>query len=155
MTDLHRAPIWTLSRTLVPGEERVVSTVAQTQVTAVRIPQAAIILLMQEHPELALHLLRNVGNIFARMALVVGDAMIRQPRNRLIAVLLRVGECRVEGADSVDVPIGQQELAGMANLSRQKASEVLRNLEQQGMVKLGYRRITILKPDRLRTLLES
>lgn len=155
MTDLHRGPFWTLSRSIVPGEERVVTTVAQTPVTAVRIPQAAIYLLMQEHPELVLHLFRNVANIFARMTLVVGDAMIRQPANRLIAVLLRIGECRVTGAAAVDVPIGQLELAGMANLSRQKASEVLRDLEQKGLVALGYRRITILQPDLLRSLLES
>jgi len=155
MTDLHRSPFWTLSRAIVPGEERVVTAVAQTRVTAVRIPQAAVFLLMQEHPEMVLHLLRNVANVFARMALVAGDALLRNHAERLTAVLLRVGECRLDGSASVEVPIGQQDLAGMANLSRQKTSEVLRDMEQNGLVALGYRRITILEPDRLRTLLES
>jgi sugar-specific transcriptional regulator TrmB len=43
----------------------------------------------------------------------------------------------------------------MTNLSRQKVGDVLRDLESRGLVELGYRRIRIPEPDRLRALLED
>lgn len=143
MTDLHFAPVWITSRALVPGERRVITVVAQTAVTALRIPQFALFQLMGEHPELTAHLFRNFANIFARLSIVVGDNQIRDGRGRCIAALLRLSDERLQGIVPGRLPIGQQDLAGMANLSRQKAGEVLRELEQLGMIELGYRWIAI------------
>lgn len=143
MTDLHFAPVWTISRAIVPGEMRVVSIAAQTEVTALRIPQFALMQLMVEHPELVAHLFRNIANLFARMTMVVGDCQIRDGRGRCIATLLRLSDQSIQGTKPERLPIGQQELAGMANMSRQKAGELLRELEDRGLIELGYRWIAV------------
>ena len=143
MTDLHFGPVWMASRALVPGETRVISVVAQTKVIALRIPQFALFQLMGEHPELTAHLFRNFANVFARMASVLGDCQVRDGRGRCIATLLRLSETRLQGMVPERIPIGQLELAGMANLSRQKAGELLRDLEDRGLIALGYRWIAV------------
>jgi CRP-like cAMP-binding protein len=143
MTDLHFAPVWTISRAIVPGELRVVTIVAQTEVIALRIPQFALLQLMTEHPELVAHLFRNIANLFARMTMVLGDGQIRDGRGRCIATLLRLSDQSIQGMMPERLPIGQQELAGMANLSRQKTGEVLRELERDGLIELGYRWIGV------------
>jgi CRP-like cAMP-binding protein len=143
MTDLHFGPVWIVSRAMVPGEARVITVAAQTEVTALRIPQYALFQLMGEHPELTAHMFRNIANIFARLTIVVGDGQIRDGRGRCIATLLRLSDNRLQGVVPERLPIGQQELAGMANLSRQKAGEVLRELEAEGLIELGYRWIAV------------
>jgi CRP-like cAMP-binding protein len=152
MTDLHFAPVWTISRTIVPGEVRVVTITAQTEVIALRIPQFALLQLMTEHPELVAHLFRNIANLFARLTMVVGDGQIRDGRGRCIATLLRLSDQSIQGTVPERLPIGQQELAGMANLSRQKTGEVLRELERAGLIELGYRWIAIRDRARLLAL---
>lgn len=143
MTDLHFGPVWMTSRAIVPGEMRMITVVAQTGVTAIRIPQFALLQLMGEHPELTVHLFRNIANIFARLTLVVGDGQVRDGRGRCIATLLRLSDEQLQGVVPERLPIGQQELAGMANLSRQKAGDVLRELEDRGLIELGYRWIRV------------
>ena len=143
MTDLHFGPVWMTSRAIVPGEMRMITVVAQTGVTAIRIPQFALLQLMGDHPELTVHLFRNIANIFARLTLVVGDGHVRDGRGRCIATLLRLSDGELQGVVPERLPIGQLELAGMANLSRQKAGEVLRELEDRGLIELGYRWIAV------------
>lgn len=155
MTDLHFGPVWMSSRALVPGEMRVITVAAQTAVTALRIPGPALFQLIAEHPELTPHLFRNLANIFARLALVVGDGQIRDGRGRCVATLLRLSDDRLQGIVPERLPIGQLELAGMANLSRQKTGEVLRDLERDGLLELGYRSIAIRDRARLRALQEE
>lgn len=153
MTDLHFAPVWMASRALVPGEARMLSVVAQTEVKALRIPQFALFQLMGEHPELTAHLFRNFANLFARMTIVIGNAHLRDGRERCIAVLLRIVDDRYQGHAPDWIPIGQMDLAGMANVSRQKVGDVLRELEALGLVELGYRQMRVLDKDRLLALL--
>lgn len=143
MTDVHFGPVWMASRALVPGESRVISVVAQTEVIAIRIPQFALFRLMGEHSELTAHLFRNFANVFARMAMVLGDCQVRDGRGRCIATLLRLSDRQLQGVVPERIPIGQLELAGMANLSRQKAGEVLRELEDRGLIELGYRWLAV------------
>jgi CRP/FNR family transcriptional regulator, cyclic AMP receptor protein len=85
------------------------------------------------------------------------DLLLRDPRNRCIAALLRLGNCRTvsqPGTDAVEVEIGQGDLAILSNLSRNAVGTIIRSLEAQGMIALSYRRIIILKPDNLRQALK-
>ncbi len=149
MTDLHFAPVWMASRSFVPGEARMLSVVAQTEVKALRIPQFALFQLMGQHPELTAHLFRNFANLFARMTIVIGNAHLRDGRARCIAVLLRLVDTQYQGPVPDWIPIGQMDLAGMANVSRQKVGDVLRELEALGLVELGYRQMRVRDRDRL------
>lgn len=154
MTDLHLAPFWLISRTILPGEAWVTTLTAQSPVVLLRIPRASMVQMLTEDPLLNVHILRNISAIFSRMTVALSDALIRQPEQRCAAVMLRIIEQRFEGDTPAEIPTGQTELAGMANLSRQKVNEVLRAMEAAGLVQPGYRRIRVLAPARLRAMLD-
>lgn len=83
----------------------------------------------------------------------VDDLMIRDHHKRFVAVLLRLGNCRLVGArdgHSIEIDINHEDLAHMANVARTTAGAVLRELEADGHIALSYRRIRILAPDALR-----
>jgi CRP-like cAMP-binding protein len=86
------------------------------------------------------------------------DLMIRQPAARCIAVLLRLAGRRVaQPADEppAEVDVTQEDLAAMANLSRNAVGSILHGLAGEGLVRLDYRRITIVRPAELRRRLEG
>jgi CRP-like cAMP-binding protein len=154
MADVHHPPFWFVSRTHLPGQSRVMSVSALTPTVALFVPQLRVMALVEEFPEFRHHLFRNVSTLFALLSLSLADALMRNSDQRLLAVLLRAAGCRFEGDDPAQAPIVQADLAGMANVSRQKAGDVLRALAREGLVETGYRAITVLKPAHLRARLE-
>jgi CRP-like cAMP-binding protein len=86
------------------------------------------------------------------------DLMIRDHRKRFVAVLLRLGNCRLPGSregQPIEIDISHEDLAHMANVARTTAGTVLRELEEGGHILLSYRRIKILAPDALRGTLQD
>ncbi len=102
--------------------------------------------------------------LFAALALgklevamwAIDDLMMRDSLKRFIAVLLRLGGCRAEAA-AVEQPsavhASQDDLAAMSNVSRSTANAILRQLEATGHVARSYRQISIVSPDKLRSML--
>jgi len=86
------------------------------------------------------------------------DLMLRDHVKRCIATVLRLGGCRnaspVSGAP-VEIDARQDEIATLANVARATAGLVLRELEAKGLIENGYRRILILEPDALRSMLRD
>jgi CRP/FNR family transcriptional regulator, cyclic AMP receptor protein len=84
------------------------------------------------------------------------DLLIRDHFKRSIAVLLRLGGCRMsnplEGMP-IEIDVNQQDFATMANLARTTAGIVLHKLEGLGHIEVSYRNIRILAPDALRYML--
>ena len=85
------------------------------------------------------------------------DLMIRDPGERVIAVLLRLADRRAPGGADLAVAIdaSQQDLAAMANLSRNTLGAVLRRLQAEGLVQIGYGHITLPSPDAPRARLRT
>jgi len=82
------------------------------------------------------------------------DLMIRNPDERLVAVLLRLGGCRsMDNTGPIELDVSQDEIAAMTNLSRSTAGSIMRTWESEGLLALGYGQVTILAPDRLRQCL--
>ncbi len=84
------------------------------------------------------------------------DLMIRDPDRRCVATVLRLAGCRYDGpgqADPLDVDISQEDLAHIANLSRNAVGTILRDLKTRRLISLRYRRIQILDAKALRGLL--
>ena len=95
------------------------------------------------------------GDVAANIA---ADTMIRDSSRRCAAALRRLGDCRFEtpaGAQSVHAPLSQDELAAIANLSRTSISTILREFEEQGLIKLGYRDVVLNDPARLRAMVDG
>jgi CRP/FNR family transcriptional regulator, cyclic AMP receptor protein len=86
------------------------------------------------------------------------DLMIRNHVKRFVAVLLRLGDCRVVSppmGTPIEIDINHEDIAYMANVARTTAGAILRELEADGLLALSYRRISILAPDMLRKKLRD
>ena len=86
------------------------------------------------------------------------DLMIRDARQRLCAVLLRLSSNRnaFQGMPPIPyIPATQREIAEAANLSRSSAAALLAELSGAGLVRTEYRRIEILDPEGLGGLIEG
>lgn len=86
------------------------------------------------------------------------DLMLRNHVQRLVAVLLRIGNCRranPQDLHTIEIDMNHEDLAYMANVARTTAGSILRKLEADGHLALSYRRIRILAPDALREMLRD
>jgi CRP-like cAMP-binding protein len=86
------------------------------------------------------------------------DLMLRDHVKRCIATVLRLGGCRYLSPAHkapVEIDARQDEIATLANVARATAGSVLRELETEGLIKKAYRRIRILQPDALRSMLRD
>jgi len=86
------------------------------------------------------------------------DLMIRDHVKRFIAVLLRLGGCRLSSPPDplpIEIDLSQEDIAFMSNVARTTAGAVLRKLEAMGHLEQSYRRIRLLAPDALRAMLRD
>jgi len=84
--------------------------------------------------------------------------MMRNHLKRFVAVLLRMGNCRLVSPRKrgpIEIDINHEDLAHMANVARTTAGAILRKLESDGHLALSYRRISIRAPDALRKMLHG
>lgn len=84
------------------------------------------------------------------------DLMIRDHVQRFIAILLRLGGCRLaspQNAAAIEFHVSQEDIAVMANVARTTAGAILRRLAKHGHIDLSYSRVRILAPDALRKML--
>ncbi len=89
---------------------------------------------------------------------VADDLLIRDHVKRSVAVLLRLGGCRYltrQTGQPIEVDVSQEDFAAMTNTARTTAGTVLRALEASGAVRVTYRRVSILAPEKLRAMLET
>jgi CRP-like cAMP-binding protein len=75
---------------------------------------------------------------------------------RLLAEIAEVcGRRRPEGGVEIAVPLTQPELAAMIAIGQATVQKALADLRERGLIGTGYRRITLLDPDRLRRLADG
>ena len=84
------------------------------------------------------------------------DLLIRDHVKRFIAVLLRLGGCRYAtpaGGETIEIDVNQEDLAAMTNLARSTVGAILRQLQADGHIEVGYRNLRVVNPDALRGML--
>ncbi len=84
---------------------------------------------------------------------VVDDASIRDPGQRIAALLLRLADVRDGDRANDPTPqldITQEDLAHMATVSRATVANHLADLERVGLIDRAYGRLTLLNPTKLR-----
>lgn len=112
--------------------------------------------LLRDHPEWWECLGQLAIEYAFRYGGAVGDLMIRDARQRCIAVLLRLADARrTDPATSTTIILSQGDLAAAANMSRLPAGAVLRELDALGFIEHHYRQITIRNPAALRAIVEG
>ena len=134
------------------------SLVARSDVTIAFMSQQELEALLVPQP----YWWRHIGTLAAVHAnlatAVAADMMIRDSNRRCAAALLNVANCRrgePTSAPVLNAPLSQEELAAIANLSRTSVSSILRDLEGQRLIELGYRTVTLRDPARLRALVDN
>jgi CRP-like cAMP-binding protein len=84
------------------------------------------------------------------------DLMMRAPRKRLVATLLRMAGLRhgfQAALPMTTVPMTQLELAEASNLSRSSSAVIMKDLSDKGFVRTEYRSVAILNAPALIKLL--
>lgn len=112
--------------------------------------------ILREDPE-AFRAFAKLTQMHLALAIgAAGDLMFREPAKRLVALLLRLAGCRSETPleiGTIEIDARQEELAIMSNVGRTATNEILLELQAAGHIEIGYRRLRVIAPDRLRTQL--
>ena len=106
--------------------------------------------LIQRDPVVALDLLRILGLRINQLFDTLADRGIQSLEERVWATLERIAKFNsVTVPDGVMLRVSQSDLAQAASASRQRVNQQLRHLQDQGLIRLGYRNIVLLRPNNL------
>lgn len=108
-----------------------------------------VLFLLREHPELLTEVLRRLSLWEERLARRVEDLAALGVRERLVQVLLELGEehgIQEDAGLRIDLPLSLRDLAETVVCSRQTTSAALRALAKRGLVKLAWPTLLILDP---------
>lgn len=150
-----RPGVWFGEGSALTDRPRQVGAVATRDTTTLHLPLPAIRTLASTDGEVWrwIAMLTSQHLEIAMGAMI--DLMIRDPSERVIAVLLRLADRRTRGGadQAAEIDASQQDLAAMTNLSRNALGTILRRLQIEGLVQISYRQITLMSPDALRARL--
>ena len=152
LVDVVSAPFWFGGQPQVDGTMRWITATARTEALVFTIPSAIGNMLLYTDQRLFVFVLQLVTRLFWNSMTALVDSVIPDSRLRCVATLLRISARRNADPSPVTLPISQTDLSQLCNLSRQTSGDVLRALEAEGLVTLGYRSITLNDPARLRAL---
>jgi CRP/FNR family cyclic AMP-dependent transcriptional regulator len=150
---LVEAPHWFGEISLFDGQPRTHDAQAEGAVRLLWIPQAALLALLGQQPEywrdFALLMSQKLRWVF--VALEQQSLLAAAPRvaHRLLQIAAGYGE--MDGTRRV-LQLSQEQLALMLSLSRQTTNQILKSLQQEGALRLGYGEIEIVDPARLQAL---
>jgi len=121
---------------------------AMSQVACLLLPREALLAMIARHPPIALALMAEMAGQLRELVVLVEDLAFRSVRERLVRQLLREA---TEGA----ADLTQQELAERTGTVREIAGRALRQLAQEGLVKLERGRVRILNQAGLAAIAEG
>lgn len=151
LLSLVESPFWLGEICLFDGLPRTHDACAVGPCTLLQVPQQALLNILNEHPQywrdLALLMSQKLRLSFINIEqLSLMPASVRLA-HRLLMIVEGYGEA--EYSKSV-LQLPQEDLAAMLSLSRQTTNALLKDLQAQGIVRLGYGEIEILDARRLR-----
>lgn len=149
---------WFGEAPVITGGTRAMQAMASGPVTLCSIDRSAVVHLAERNPDVwrSVALLCVMNELTAIGA--AEDLMMRVPRKRLIATLLRIAGWRhgFQGALPLKtVPMTQLELAEASSLSRSSAAVIMKDLGDKGFVRTEYRSVAILDAQALKMLLTA
>lgn len=118
------------------------------------VPREAVQSIMRQHPEVPLRLVEALAVRLADAEQQVANLGLRDVGQRLAAELLRVAAG--EDGARVTMPVPWAEMANRLGTTPESLSRRLKSLGEQGIIRQeGARTVTILDPERLRSLVEA
>jgi len=121
---------------------------AMSPVHCLLLPRVGLLALIRRHPNLALAALREMAGQLRDLVVLVEDLAFRSVRERLARQLLHeAGEGTAE--------LTHQELAERTGTVREMAGRALRQLQQEGLVRLERGRVIVLDHQGLARIVEG
>lgn len=121
---------------------------AMSPVHCLLLPRDALLALLRKHPDLALAALRELAGQLRELVILVEDLAFRSVRERLARQLL-------QEASEGTAELTHQELAERTGTVREIAGRALRQLAQEGLVRLERGRVIVLDRAGLARILEG
>ena len=108
--------------------------------------------LLSMYPELSFQLLKSVGLRLKKAEAQLVNVVCNDVSHRVREVLLdlMIKESGAIPDQPIKIKITQQDLANLIGASRQKTWQALKELENSGVLRLMYRSILVIAPDKLR-----
>ncbi|MFG1239778.1 Crp/Fnr family transcriptional regulator [Xanthobacter autotrophicus DSM 597] len=144
---------WIGTGPALSGQTRVFTFRAIEPGSALHLPIAGVNKLRTEDPS-AIQRIGALAEENMKLAIhVVSDLLIRSTDRRISAALLRISGASVADPSPPphEVMMTQSELGEIANASRDVVSRLLKRMQTQGWVELGYNRIRIVDADALQS----
>ncbi|WP_439113421.1 Crp/Fnr family transcriptional regulator [Hydrogenophaga sp.] len=146
-----------LLRWMLPGEISGLSSVfAETTYPAdlvsagpsqvLHVERAGLVDLISRDATVAVDLLRILGLRINQLFDTLADQGMHSLQQRVWAALERIAKFNsVAVADGLQLRVSQADLAQAANASRQRVNQQLQRFQAQGLIRLGYRNIVLLR----------
>lgn len=124
--------------------ERLASAVALDDVTVTVVPRAGFEDLRDREPAVERFLVELLDwQLQLLMVRLAEAATVPADRRVLRRVLELAGTFRQDGASEAVVPLAQEDVASLASVTRPTANRVLQAAVHQGLLRVGWRRITV------------
>ena len=102
---------------------------------------------LEQHPQVAAHVTAVLATRLRSANEMLGDLACLDVPTRVAKHLLALAETHSTGnpvaADTIDIPIGQEELARLVGASRETVSRALNSYRRMGLLTTSHRRISI------------
>lgn len=134
------------------GGEYPASGVCAQDARVLCIPRAGFVKMLGETPDVALAMLAGVCERLRVFVDLVDGLALKDVTGRLAEYLLRLRQ--EQARDKVELPTTKAALATQLGTVPETLSRRLRTLQQEGLVRVEGRRITLLKPASLRAIAE-
>ena len=120
--------------------------------TVVMIPSETIQQLMEQHADLTLGITKMIGLRRRRIERRLKNLLFLSNRERLVHLLLELAEQYGQATDDgivLSIKLSHQELANVIGSTRETVTVVLGELQNEGLVSVGRRKLCLVNPQRL------
>lgn len=115
---------------------------AATDTLICRIGEQQFADLVSRHPHIGIQLLAIVGERLAAAEDQIEDLVFRTAEQRIARTILRMAEV----SDRSKLSVSHEDIARRAGVARETVTKMLRELQDDGTVKTGYRSLRVLDP---------
>ncbi|MBX3424183.1 MAG: Crp/Fnr family transcriptional regulator [Pirellulales bacterium] len=143
---------------LMGGEQREEFAEAIEKSLIVAIPRDLMVQLVEENPALSLGVAKLFGMRRLRIERRLKYLLFRSNRDRLIHLVLELAERYGRQTDAgveLKIKLSHQDLASVIGSTRETVTVLLGELQNEGLIQLGRRRLTILDLEKLAGCVES
>jgi CRP/FNR family cyclic AMP-dependent transcriptional regulator len=144
---------WFGEYAVVTGNNTLVTVIADTDTRVLMLSKTRFDRMVAGEPRFYKGFASLMAERYALLLRLLAEAHLLTPECRLRGRLLEAMEYSQREhlrPGSIWLHLSQSDLAGMIGVSRQTLNELLKNLQAEGLIEVGFRRIRVTDPSRLR-----